>query len=191
MAMDDLRQLEGSLKEMDEEVEEKTEEHALVDWPNPPKLSDLKNDLSEAESSHRLQVAKVNEWLSTLKGELKIKTQDGRSKVQPKLVRKQSEWRYPALEEPFLSTNEMFRVNPATHMDVDAARQNELILNKQFRVDIPKVKFINEYVRTAVNTGTAIVKLSWETQVDTAVEEVPVYTQSPEETMMVLQQMLQ
>jgi len=191
MAMDDLRQLENSLNEMDEEVEEKTEERALVDWPNPPKLSDLKNDLSEAESSHRLQVAKVNEWLSTLKGELKIKTQDGRSRVQPKLVRKQSEWRYPALEEPFLSTGEMFRVHPATHMDVDAARQNEMILNKQFRVDIPKVKFINEYVRTAVNTGTAIVKLSWETQVDTAVEEVPVYTQSPEETMMVLQQMLQ
>lgn len=189
--MDDLKQLENNLEEMDDEVEEKTEERALVDWPNPPKLSDLKNDLSEAESSHRLQVAKVNEWLSTLKGELKIKTQDGRSKVQPKLVRKQSEWRYPALEEPFLSTSEMFRVNPATHMDIDAARQNELILNKQFKVDIPKVKFVNEYVRTAVNTGTAIVKLSWETQVDTAIEEVPVYTQSPEETMMVIQQMLQ
>ena len=132
-----------NMEELEEQEEERTEERALVDWPNPPKLSDLKNDLSEAESSHRLQVAKVNEWLSTLKGDLKIRTQDGRSRVQPKLVRKQSEWRYPALEEPFLSTSAMFRVHPATHLDVDAARQNEIILNTQIRVDIPKGKIIN------------------------------------------------
>ena len=82
MALEDMEELE-------EQEEEKTEERALVDWPNPPKLSDLKNDLSEAESSHRLQVAKVNEWLSTLKGELKIKTQDGRSRAATAACRPQ------------------------------------------------------------------------------------------------------
>lgn len=160
----------------------------LVNWQNPPTVRDLKKDLSEALPSHNLHVDKVNGWISALRGELKIKVQDGRSKVQPKLIRKQNEWRYSALEEPFLSTDDMFIVNPVTHLDVDAARQNMLVLNKQFRVDIPKVHFINKYVRTAVNTGTVIVKLNWEVEKDIVLEEVPVYTQTAEELYTVLQQ---
>ena len=160
----------------------------LVDWQNPPTIKDLKKDLSEALPSHNTHVDKVNGWISALRGELKIKVQEGRSKVQPKLIRKQNEWRYSALEEPFLSTDDMFVVNPVTHLDVDAARQNMLVLNKQFRVDIPKVQFINKYVRTAVNTGTVIVKLNWEVERGIVVEEVPVYTQTAEELYAVLQQ---
>lgn len=163
----------------------------LVDWANPPSVSDLKNDLSEAKSSHDEHVNKVNESLSALRGELRIKVQEGRSKVQPKLVRKQNEWRYSALEEPFLSTDDMFIVEPVTYKDVDAAKQNMLILNKQFRVDIPKVKFINKYIRTAVNTGTVIVKLNWEYERGIVTEEVPIYTQTPEELYTALQQMVQ
>lgn len=84
----------------------------------------------------------------------------------------------------------MFKVNPVTHKDVDAAKQNAMILNKQFRVDIPKVEFINKYIRAAVNTGTVIVKLSWESETDVVLDEVPVYTSSPEELYQALQQMV-
>ena len=160
----------------------------LVNWQNPPTVRDLKKDLSEALPSHNQHVDKVNGWISALRGELKIKVQEGRSKVQPKLIRKQNEWRYSALEEPFLSTDDMFIVNPVTHLDVDAARQNMLVLNKQFRVDIPKVQFINKYIRTAVNTGTVIIKLNWEVEKDVVLEEVPVYTQTAEELYIALQQ---
>ena len=163
----------------------------LVDWVNPPSVRDLKQDLSEALPNHDLHVKKVNEWISALRGDFKAKVQEGRSKVQPKLVRKQNEWRYAALEEPFLSTEDMFIVNPVTYKDVESARQNMLVLNKQFRVDIPKVKLINRLVRTAVNTGTVIIKLGWETEKDTVIEEVPVFTKSLEETYEVLAQMVQ
>ena len=163
----------------------------MVDWKNIPTLKDLKDNLTEATSSHNNHVSTVNEYISTLRGELRAKIMEGRSKVQPKLVRKQGEWRYSALEEPFLSTNDMFKVSPVTYADVESARQNELILNKQFRVDIPKVKLINRLVRTAVNTGTVIIKLGWETEKDTVIEEVPVFTKSLEETYEVLTQMVQ
>ena len=163
----------------------------MVDWKNIPTLKDLKDNLTEATPSHNNHVSTVNEYISTLRGELRAKIMEGRSKVQPKLVRKQGEWRYSALEEPFLSTNDMFKVSPVTHADVESARQNELILNKQFRVDIPKVKLINRLVRTAVNTGTVIIKLGWETEKDTVIEEVPVFTKSLEETYEVLAQMVQ
>lgn len=163
----------------------------MVDWKNIPTLKDLKDNLTEATPSHNNHVSTVNEYISTLRGELRAKIMEGRSKVQPKLVRKQGEWRYSALEEPFLSTSDMFKVSPVTHADVESARQNELILNKQFRVDIPKVKLINRLVRTAVNTGTVIIKLGWETEKDTVIEEVPVFTKSLEETYEVLTQMVQ
>lgn len=163
----------------------------MVDWKNIPTLKDLKDNLTEATPSHNNHVSTVNEYISTLRGELRAKIMEGRSKVQPKLVRKQGEWRYSALEEPFLSTNDMFKVSPVTHADVESARQNELILNKQFRVDIPKVKLINRLVRTAVNTGTVIIKLGWETEKDTVIEEVPVFTKSLEENYEVLAQMVQ
>ena len=163
----------------------------MVDWKNIPTLKDLKDNLTEATPSHNNHVSTVNEYISTLRGELRAKIMEGRSKVQPKLVRKQGEWRYSALEEPFLSTNDMFKISPVTYADVESARQNELILNKQFRVDIPKVKLINKLVRTAVNTGTVIIKLGWETEKDTVIEEVPVFTKSLEETYEVLAQMVQ
>ena len=163
----------------------------MVDWKNIPTLKDLKDNLTEATPSHNNHVSTVNDYISTLRGELRAKIMEGRSKVQPKLVRKQGEWRYSALEEPFLSTSDMFKVSPVTHADVESARQNELILNKQFRVDIPKVKLINRLVRTAVNTGTVIIKLGWETEKDTVIEEVPVFTKSLEETYEVLTQMVQ
>lgn len=163
----------------------------LVDWPNPPELADLKNDFTEALSNHNHMVDRVNTWVSALRGEVKFKVMDGRSRMQPKLIRKQCEWRYSSLEEPFLSTSDMFKIHPATYDDIKSAKQNEIILNKQFRVDINKISFINKYIRNAVNHGTVIAKLSWETQTDIVTEEVPVYTQSPEETMMYLQQMVQ
>ena len=167
------------------------ESKELVDWKNPPTLTDLKNNYRDALSAHNAHVALVNEWVDTLRGKFTVKTIEGRSRVQPKLVRKQCEWRYAALEQPFLDTDDMFKVNPATYQDVDAAKQNEMILNKQFRVDIPRTRFINKFIRAAVNTGTAVVKLSWEVKTGMVREEVPVYAQSADEAMMYLQQMMQ
>lgn len=165
----------------------------LVDWKNPPTVKDLKNDLIEAKSNHSLHVQNVDNWLSDLKGNLKVKPKEGRSKIQPKLIRKQAEWVYASLESPYLSSQDIFDVNPVSHLDEEAAIQNGLVLNKQFRVDIPRVKFINKFVRTAVNTGTVIIKLGWEEVIDNArVEvEVPVYPSSTEELMGFLQQQIE
>jgi hypothetical protein len=165
-----------------------------VDWENPPTVEQLKADYVEALQSHTKHVSNVDEWLKALTGEHnnEIKFKEGRSRIKPKLVRKQAEWRYPALEEPFLSTEDMFTIKPVTALDVEAAYQNQLILNKQFRTDIPKVKFINEYVRTAVNTGTVVLKLGWKVEEGEVREqiEVPKYA-APEEAIAILQQQIQ
>ncbi len=164
----------------------------LTEWANEPKVTELQRDLLEALPSHNLHVTNVNRWLAALRAEIDFKPEEGRSKVQPKVIRKQYEWRYSALEEPFLSTEDLFKVNPATAQDVEAAKQNQLILNKQFRVDIPKTKFVNKFVRTAVNTGTSLVKLAWEEQTGIILEEQmrPVFASTPEEFLPFAQQLL-
>lgn len=135
----------------------------LTDWKNAPKVSDLKQDLTDAKPVHEAQKAKISDWLDNLNvtGKAIVKVPEGNSKIVPRLIRKQAEWRYAALSEPFLSTNEIFSVKPVTWEDRKAAQQNGLLLNHQFNNGIDKVNFIDEYIRTAVDEGTVIVKTSW------------------------------
>lgn len=139
------------------------EASALTTWKNAPKLSDLKQDLTFALPTHNLQKAKIGEWLDNLNvtGAAQVKSPKGNSSIVPKLIRKQAEWRYAALSEPFLSTDDVFNVKPVTWEDRVSAKQNQLILNHQFNVHIDKTKFIDEYVRAAVDEGTVIVRVGW------------------------------
>lgn len=136
----------------------------LTKWKNPPTLQNLKQDLLDAQSVHDAQETKIGEWLDNLNvtGKAKIQTAKGNSAIVPKLIRKQAEWRYASLSEPFLSTDDIFNVRPVTWEDRDGALQNELVLNHQFNTAIDKVRFIDEYVRAAVDEGTVIVRVGWE-----------------------------
>jgi hypothetical protein len=136
----------------------------LTNWANPPSLLALKQDMQDAKPIHDAQVSQINTWLDNLNvtGAAKIQTQAGNSSIVPKLIRKQAEWRYAALSEPFLSTPDIFKVKPKTWEDRESAQQNQLLLNHQFNSSIDKVRFIDEYVRAAVDEGTVIVKVGWE-----------------------------
>ena len=135
------------------------------DWVNEPTIEDLKNDLTSAQSDHDAQVNVINDYLDRLhvRNAYKIPKSDTNSSTQPKLIRKQAEWRKSALSEPFLSTEDIFNISPVTAEDVDAAKQNELVLNNQFNTKLNKVKLIDDYIQTAVHEGTIIVRVGWET----------------------------
>jgi len=169
-----------------------TEVDTLVEWDNPPKIEDLKQDLTEAQSAHTSHTIDVERWLEALNGSQKLKTKAGRSKIVPKLIRKQAEWRYASLSEPFLSTDDLFNTAPATFEDKQAAEQNGQVLNYQINCKIDKTKFIDEYVRTCVDEGTAITKLGWEYEEEVIEVEVPVMeqvpVQDPQQAMMMQQQ---
>lgn len=147
----------------------------LQDWKKTPQLSDLKKDVEEARNTHQTQVGKIETYLDNLhvRGEAIVNTPKGSSKIVPKLIRKQAEWRYAALSEPFLSSPDIFNVNPVTWEDRKAAQQNQLVLNHQFNTQLNKVTFIDEYVRTGVDEGTIIVKLGWENVEEEVTEETP------------------
>lgn len=145
-------------------------------WKKEPTLQELKNDLELAKQSHSTHMNKIRRWTDLLEvsGTAKPKEVKNRSKVQPKLIRRTAEWRYSALTEPFLSqTDKLFQVNPATFEDVDAAKQNQLVLNWQFRTKFNRVKFIDELIRTTVDEGTAIMQVGWKRQTVSVQEDAP------------------
>lgn len=156
-------------------------ERRLTDWPNEPAAINLKSDYDSAKPSHDAQVAKIKEWNDQLfvRGKAKPPRSPNRSSVQPKLIRRQAEWRYSALSEPFLGSNKLFKIDPATFEDVECARQNELVLNHQFRNKINRVKFIDDYIHTLVDDGTSIVQVGWERSTVMVDKEVPVFSFYP------------
>ena len=143
-----------------------TDASTLVDWENPPALADLKQDLDSAQVAHQVHVDEVDAWLRVLDGDQTINAKRGRSKLVPRLARRQAEWRYAALSEPFLSTDDLFNTAPQTFEDKDSAVQNGMLLNYQLNCRMDKVSFIDEYVRTAVDEGTVVVRVGWEFEED-------------------------
>lgn len=155
----------------------------LVDWEIVPSLRELKQDLEDARPIHATQVQKINGYLDNyhVTGSAKPTASKGSSQIQPKLIRKQAEWRYAALSEPFLSSPDIFNVHPVSWEDKEGAIQNEMVLNYQFNTQLDKVKFIDEYVRAPTDEGTVVVKVGWETVEENYKEKVPKfeYVQDP------------
>ena len=170
----------------------------LTDWKKEPKADELMTDYKNASTYHSGQVSKINDWLNLLNVQSdKTKIKKGRSGVSPKVIRRLAEWRYSSLSMPFLNEKNLFKVNATSPAHIHAAFQNELILNNQFNNQINKVKFINNYVRTAVNEGTVIVRVGWDSQLQTKEREEPIYEYvqaMPEEAQMLaslMQQIMQ
>ncbi|WP_269519455.1 portal protein [Alteromonas sp. BMJM2] len=151
----------------------------LTDWDNEPTLSQLKLDFSDGKIETDNQVIKIDQWLDNLHitGSAKLPKKKNRSTVQPKLIRKQAEWRYSSLSEPFLSTSDLFKAEPVTFEDREAAQQNELLLNYQFNHAVDKVNFIDTYVRTGVDEGTIIVRTGWEYEEEEVEVEKPTFSE--------------
>ena len=147
-----------------EDINPEQKQAPLTDWANEPLITDLKQDYQDATSHHDGHVTNVNTWLDNLNvtGSAVIPKVKGRSTIVPKLIRKQAEWRYAALSESFLSHENIFNTEPVSWEDRDAAVQNGLMLNHQFNNILDKVEFIDDYVRTAVDEGTVLVRVGWD-----------------------------
>lgn len=146
-------------------------------WTQEPELAALKLDIENARPQQSEHIGKINTWLDHLhvKGCAAIKPIAGRSAVQPQLIRKHAEWRYTDLSEPFLSSDKLFTISPRSHEDRPAAEQNEMVLNWQFDTAIDKVSLVDQYVRTAVDEGTVVLRTGWNRKTKKTKIKVPVY----------------
>jgi len=159
----------------------------LTNWVKEPSITELKNDLASCKTFRDVHVNNVNRWEVIREGGTSIRKRRGRSSIRPKLVRRQAEWRYSALSEPFLSAENIFQVSPVTFEDKSAASQNAILINWQFRTKIGKIRLVNEAVRTFVDEGTVIFRPGWVRETKQEMTTVPiweyteVYEGTPEE----------
>lgn len=166
----------------------KTVPEKLTDWLKEPSYQDFKNDLENSSSFHEEYKKKLLQYEEDREGGPKIEARPGKSTARPKIVRKNAEWKYPKLEDPFLNTEDMFEIRPRTWEDAKAAEQNELLLNYQWSTKINKIKLINDVVRYIVDDGTVIVKTGWEVEEKMVkiTQEEPLYA-SPEESLILME----
>lgn len=150
----------------------------LTNWKAEPSIQDLKKDAESAKALQAGRIADVDRWEALRKqgSAQKATPVKGRSNVQPKLIRRQAEWRYSALSEPFNSARNMFSITPVTWEDTKAAIQNQTLLNWQFRTKIDRINFIDEYIHTLVDEGATIVQLGWSRQTEQVEEMAPIYS---------------
>ena len=165
---------------------------SLTDWKNEPSFEQLDNDVKGMSGIQESIREDIRRYKELREGGKKILVRKGKSSMRPLLVRKQQEWKIPALEQPFLNSPRMFQVSPRTSDDVDSAKQNSIMLNYQYDTLIDKVSLVGDAVRTFVTEGTVVIKTGWEAvyDVETVRKEVPDYL-SAEDSMAFIQQALQ
>lgn len=176
-----LNQLsDDAIKSLDiSKLQETDKKTKLTKWKKEPSLQDLKRDLENTKTSHDEFIGNLDRWVKLYDAPKHGSAKTKGSRVTPKLIRKQAEWRASALSEPFLSTSNLYDVKALTWEDTKRAKQNALILNMQFNTQLNKVTLVDRIVRSVVKEGTVITRLGWEYQEEEVVEIQKQYQYMP------------
>lgn len=124
-------------------------------------LKTLKQDLSSAKDMKAAIDARVEERRKIYRGDLFGNEEEGKSKIVVKLAKRQSEWGHAKIKDPFVSTPEIVKCNPITFEDVQAARQNELLLNYQFCRQFDRYKFMTKAIKVLDVDATLVIQTGW------------------------------
>lgn len=137
----------------------------ITNKPTPEKLKDI---TLAAQSNAADHLAQVKHWENLVIAENasvdKGKIEKTRSTVTIKHVRKLLEWRYPVLEQAFLSRENLFNPVGREPRDAKLADVHKLILNYQLNNEIDKTTFISRMVRAYMNQATAVIRLGWKSE---------------------------
>jgi hypothetical protein len=125
-------------------------------------LQAFKADLKAAEELKNTEDNKIRERKDVYDGNAYGNEEPGKSKIVPKVAKRQSEWAHASIKDPFVSTPDIIKCNPITFEDVEAARQNELLLNYQFCRQFDRYNFMTKAIKVLDVEATLIVQTGWE-----------------------------
>ena len=152
-----------------------------TDMVNPPDLASLKEDYASSRQYHQSVCNRIDHWKAVLAAEksASLKKRKGRSKFVAKLARRQAEWTYSDISEPFLNAPNLFAITGQTGKDVEAAKQNSIILNNQINNQIDKTFVMDSIAHVLVDEGTVVLRAIWNYEEGTKRVEVPDYSFIP------------
>jgi len=124
-------------------------------------LNALKADLKSADTQKKIQDSLIAKWKAEYDGEPYGNEEKGKSAIVSRDIKKQSEWQHATIVDPFVSTAEIIKCTPITFEDVEASKQNQLILNTQFCRKFDRFNFISKAVKVLDREGTLVVQTGW------------------------------
>ena len=125
-------------------------------------LKALKADLKAAEVLKKDQDALIDKWRKEYDGEPYGNEQKGKSRIVSRDIKKQSEWQHASIVDPFVNNPNVIKCDPVTWEDVDAAKQNELLLNTQFSRKFDRYNFITKAAKVLDREGTVVIQTGWD-----------------------------
>ena len=137
-------------------------------------LRACKADFKNADTLRKNVDADIRSRRATLNGDLYGNEEKGKSRIVPKVAKRQQAWNIPSLKEPFVSTPNLVRFSPITADDVQAARQNELLLNTQFCRQFDRYNFMTKTLKVLETDATVFVQTGWEYEEKEVEKEVEV-----------------
>lgn len=137
-------------------------------------LKAFKSDLKAAETLKDDIDAKIQERRDLYNGAPFGNEEPGKSKIVPKVAKRQSEWAHATIKDPFVSTSDMIKCSPITFEDVTAARQSELLLNYQFCREFDRYNFFTKAIKVLDVDATLFVQTGWDYEDKEVVKEVEV-----------------
>jgi len=125
-------------------------------------LRTFKADLKAAETLRNDLDVKIQKWKDEYDGKPYGNEQKGKSQIVSRDIKRQNEWQHASLIDPFVSSSDIIKAIPVTYEDVEAAKQNELVLNTQFCRKFNRFNFMTKAIKVLGREGTAVIKTSWE-----------------------------
>ena len=125
-------------------------------------LRSCKADFKNADTLRQEVNTDIQTRRRTLNGEPYGNEEKGKSRIVPKIAKRQQAWNIPSLKEPFVSTPDLVRFSPITAEDVQAARQNEILLNAQFCRQFDRYNFITKALKVLETDATVFIQVGWD-----------------------------
>lgn len=143
-------------------------------------LKAFKEDYTNAKGLRDKLNAKIQQWTKERNAEPYGNEVKGRSSIISRDIKKHEEWQHSSLVEPFLSTYDIIKTTPVTYEDAQIAPKIEIVANTFFCRTFNRYNFINKVARVLAQEGTCIVRLGWEYEEKTIIDQVLVQTPNPE-----------
>ena len=152
---------------------------------NSDVLSILKADFRSTESFKAELDIQRTQWIKEYNGEPYGNERKGYSTIVSQDIRKQNEWQFPSLIEPFVSAPEIVNCTPITYDDTAGAKQAEHLLNYQFCRGFNRYLFMSQMIKVFQREGTVVVRTGWDFKEEVTMEMVPTPVMPEMDPMMV------
>ncbi len=125
-------------------------------------LKDLKQDYEKSKAYNDAWHKKIDKWTDEYMGRKYGNERKGKSQIVTRDIKKHSEWLQASILDPFTSTPDIIKCNPANRESMKLAKNAEMILNQQFCRQFNRYNFLSRALKVMDTEGTAVIKTGWD-----------------------------